>query len=45
MLEKEGRYAEALFLAEEALQIYERLHAQGLPETRDLVARLRSRSP
>jgi tetratricopeptide (TPR) repeat protein len=45
VLEEKRRYAEALSLAEQALQIYERLRAKDLPKTRDLVARLRNRSP
>lgn len=43
VLEKEGRYAEALPLAEEALQIRERLRARTREGTRELVDRLRDR--
>ncbi|GAG26627.1 unnamed protein product, partial [marine sediment metagenome] len=41
VLEEEGRTAEALPLAEAALQIEERLRSKDLEEARQLVARLR----
>ncbi|MEA5626947.1 tetratricopeptide repeat protein [Nostoc sp. UHCC 0251] len=44
VLEKEGRYAEALLLAQSALDIQERLRDQGLDWTRQLVERLRRKA-
>ncbi len=43
VLEEEGRYAEALPLAEESLRIRERLRHMDVDESRELVARLRER--
>ena len=43
VLEKEGRYTEALPLAKETLRIRERLRDWELDVTRDLVARLRAK--
>ena len=44
VLEEEGRYREALPLAEEALRIRERLRDRDLEWTRQLVARLREKA-
>lgn len=43
VLEKEGRYKEALSLAQESLQTRERLRHRDLDGTRELVARLREK--
>jgi tetratricopeptide (TPR) repeat protein len=43
VLEEEGRYAEALDLAQAALEIRERLRDQSLEWTRGLVERLRGK--
>ncbi|TEU13362.1 MAG: tetratricopeptide repeat protein [Anaerolineales bacterium] len=43
--EAEGRADLALPLAQEALEIYERLQSRGLAEARELVERLRGRQP
>lgn len=43
VLEEEGRYAEALDWARQALQILERLRDQDLEWTRQLVSRLQER--
>jgi tetratricopeptide (TPR) repeat protein len=43
VLEREGRYAEALTQAQAALQIREQLRDQGLAWTQALVARLRQK--